>query len=64
MAYCLFFFLPAHTLPLVEGATSALLDLDYLNTFDNLTTSSPSASNMAASTWIISTSKYGRRACT
>ncbi|XP_021936223.1 aftiphilin isoform X2 [Zootermopsis nevadensis] len=40
----------------LDCATSALLDLDYLNTFDNFTSSSfsPSASNMATSTWSIS----------
>jgi hypothetical protein len=35
----------------VEGANLALLDLDYINTFDNLTSPSTSASNAAANTW-------------
>ena len=35
----------------VEGANLALLDLDYINTFDNLPSPSTSASNAAASTW-------------
>jgi hypothetical protein len=44
---------PPHPHPsFVEGANLALLDLDYINTFDNLTSPSTSASNAAASTWI------------
>jgi len=43
---------PPHPHPsFVEGANLALLDLDYINTFDNLTSPSTSASNAAASTW-------------
>jgi len=43
----------------VEGANLALLDLDYINTFDNLTSPSTSASNAAANTWnSISASKW------
>ncbi|KAJ9582842.1 hypothetical protein L9F63_022801 [Diploptera punctata] len=45
----------------LDCANSALLDLDYLNTLDNLTSSSSSplsASNMAASGWRNSSSEY------
>jgi hypothetical protein len=35
----------------MEGANLALLDLDYINTFDNLTSPSTSASNAVASIW-------------
>ena len=58
MAQCLFFFHPHSNPSFVEGANLALLDLDYINTFDNLTSPSTSASNAAASTWTsISASK-------
>jgi hypothetical protein len=51
MAQCLFFLHPHLHPSFVEGANLALLDLDYINTFDNLTSPSTSASNAAASTW-------------
>jgi adenylosuccinate synthase len=54
----LFFLHPTLDPSFVEGANLALLDLDYINTFDNLTSPSTSASNAAASTWIgVSASK-------